>query len=116
MAGKSVIEGHIPGVCDPKPLTAQEVNLMQFENAQLKEHVAYLERLVSTAEAFMSGEFNVEHRRAIAIAADALRENTRMKARIEELESKLHEDLSRGRPVEPVRNPDHGTPGYIRGK
>jgi hypothetical protein len=36
-------EGHIPGECDPKPLGALYVNLLQVEHAQLKARVAELE-------------------------------------------------------------------------
>ncbi len=36
-------DGYVPGECDPKPLTANQVNLLQHENLQLRERVTELE-------------------------------------------------------------------------
>lgn len=40
------IDGHIPGEQEWKPLTAQQVNLLQFENGKLKARNAALESAI----------------------------------------------------------------------
>lgn len=90
--------GHIPGESDWKPLTAQQVNLLQHEHGQLRERVAELE-----AEQLAARTEWMTQRMTILLHDDATAKLATLEAAVRDVRDELNVDVThdvwRGSPV-----------------